>query len=266
MSLHTYSGAGIVVTGPTDASDPLQKILPPIPKKWATVTAAGEPIAMQTIAVVEDSATEANFIRIALEESDFKVIPFIDGSTALDGLRREPVDLAILDVELPDMKGTELLRRLRTHSDVPVIILTAVWTEEIHQIEGFREGADDYLIKPASRQRLTERVKTVLRRATGERRETSPSGVYEWGALRIDQERYACYWKGEALNLNRSCFEITSALARGSGKVISRDDLSRSGVGSIDDSISAIKKEFKRVDAFFDGIQPCRGVGWAFNQ
>jgi two-component system, OmpR family, response regulator ChvI len=222
---------------------------------------------MQTIAVIEDSAAEAKFIRDALEESEFKVVPFADGTSALDALRHDHVDLAILDLKLPDMDGTELLQRLRMHSDLPVIILTAVWTEEIDQIVGFRQGADDYIIKPASRHILVERVKTVLRRANGERRDALPSSVYEWGPLRMDQERYACSWKGEALTLSRSCFEITWALARASGKIMSRDELSRSGyVGSVDDSISIIKKEFKRVDSTFEGIQAFRGVGWAFVQ
>jgi two-component system response regulator ChvI len=101
---------------------------------------------MTTIAVVEDSALIANAVKRILEEEGYTVRTYSDGTTALRGLIDEPVGLAILDLKLADMDGTELLRRLREYSDVPVIVLTGVWTEEPHQIEGFQQGADDYII------------------------------------------------------------------------------------------------------------------------
>src|SRR6201998_557682 len=112
----------------------------------------------------------------------------MDGSSALDGFKLSPPDLAILDIKMPRMDGMETLRRLRQTSDVPVIFLTSK-NEKIDELFGLKMGADDFIRKPFSQRLLVEHVKAVLRRYPSknstETKETDAAKVLERGQLRM---------------------------------------------------------------------------------
>jgi two-component system response regulator ChvI len=122
---------------------------------------------------------------------------YSDGSSALDGFKLSPPDLAILDIKMPRMDSMEVLRRLRQTSDVPVILLTAK-DEEVDELFGFKLGADDFIRKPFSHRVLVEHVKAVLRRSSKDvtvSKENDASKLLERGLLRLDPERHTCTWK-----------------------------------------------------------------------
>src|SRR6058998_3220605 len=120
---------------------------------------------MPTIALVDDDRNILTSVSLSMEAEGFRVQTYTDGSTALDGLKTNPPDLAIFDIKMPRMDGMELLRRLRQKSDLPVIFLTSK-DEEIDELFGLKMGADDFIRKPFSQRLLVERVKAVLRRAS----------------------------------------------------------------------------------------------------
>ena len=119
---------------------------------------------MPTIALVDDDRNILTSVSIALEAEGYRIMTYTDGSSALDGFKTSPPDLAILDIKMPRMDGMETLRRLRQKSDMPVIFLTSK-DEEIDELFGLKMGADDFIRKPFSQRLLVERVKAILRRA-----------------------------------------------------------------------------------------------------
>src|SRR5690606_38378340 len=124
-----------------------------------------EPPDMATIALVDDDRNILPSVSIALASAGYRVEPYTDGASALEGLTARPPNLAILDIKMPRMDGMELLRRLRQKSDVPVIFLTSK-DDEIDELFGLKMGADDFVRKPFSQRLLVERVRAVLRRAS----------------------------------------------------------------------------------------------------
>jgi DNA-binding response OmpR family regulator len=116
-----------------------------------------------TIALVDDERNILTSLGMALEAEGYKVRTYSDGAAALEALAEEPVDLAILDINMPRMDGMEPLRRLRKVTDMPAIFLTSK-DEEIDELFGLKMGADDYITKPFSQRVVVERVKAVLRR------------------------------------------------------------------------------------------------------
>src|SRR4030067_959322 len=116
------------------------------------------------ILVVDDAATIREVIRRYLERDGFEVMEAADGDTALDVVEEVEPDLVVLDLMLPGLDGLRLTRRLREHSAVPVLMLTAKGAVE-DRIEGLELGADDYVVKPFDPKELASRVRAVLRRS-----------------------------------------------------------------------------------------------------
>ncbi|HSM19175.1 MAG TPA: response regulator transcription factor [Hyphomicrobiales bacterium] len=231
---------------------------------------------MATIALVDDDRNILTSVSIVLESEGYKVRTFTDGATALDGLRTEPTDLAILDIKMPRMDGMELLRRLRQQSEMPVIFLTSK-DEEIDELFGLKMGADDFIRKPFSQRLLVERVRAVLRRASPRSvgaRKDEEARVLERGHLRMDPERHTCTWKDEPVTLTVTEFLILRALAQRPGVVKSRNALMDAAYDdqvyvddrTIDSHIKRLRKKFKAVDSSFDVIETLYGVGYRFKE
>jgi len=231
---------------------------------------------MPTIALVDDDRNILTSVSIALEAEGYRIQTYTDGASALDGLKANPPDLAILDIKMPRMDGMELLRRLRQKSDMPVIFLTSK-DEEIDELFGLKMGADDFIRKPFSQRLLVERVKAVLRRASpreqGASRE-SDSKVLERGLLKMDPERHTCTWKNDPVTLTVTEFLILQALAQRPGVVKSRNALMDAAYDdqvyvddrTIDSHIKRLRKKFKAVDDDFDMIETLYGVGYRFKE
>jgi two-component system, OmpR family, response regulator ChvI len=230
---------------------------------------------MTTIAIVEDDRGVLDLIKDILEVEGFDVLPYHDGTRALDAFESSSPDLVITDIAMPEMDGIQLLRRLREKSDTPVILLTGRMDERDEMV-GLRIGADDFIRKPFSPRVLVERVRTVLRRY----RPPANAGVQpiddrviERGWLRMDKERYTCTWKGSKVRLSAIEFRLLESMAIRPGTTKSRDalrdilceDQAMLHERAVDSHIKRLRKKFKSVDKEFNEIESVYGVGYRFS-
>jgi two-component system, OmpR family, response regulator ChvI len=232
---------------------------------------------MTTIALVDDDSNILTSVSIALEAEGYRIVTYSDGISALDGFKQNEPDLAILDIKMPRMDGTETLRRLREKSDLPVIFLTSK-EEEIDELFGLKMGAEDFIRKPFSQRLLAERVRAVLRRCGSKTapapKESDAAKVLERGQLRMEPEKHLCTWKGEAVALTVTEFLILQSLAARAGVVKSRNALMDSAYDdqtyvddrTIDSHIKRLRKKFRQTDADFDMIDTLYGVGYRFKE
>jgi DNA-binding response OmpR family regulator len=177
---------------------------------------------MRQVLVVDDEPHIRTVLRGYLEADGFAVSEAGDGEAALREVRRQPPDLVLLDVVLPGLDGLETLRRLRTFSDVYVILVTAR-TEELDKLVGLGVGADDYITKPFSPREVAARVKAVLRRDRGAR--AAPSAVLRFDGLSLDSDAREVLVDGEPVSLSALEFDVLAALADAPGRVFSRRQL-----------------------------------------
>ena len=230
---------------------------------------------MPTIAVVDDDKETRDLLTDLLESEGYEVLSYADGIRALGAFETRPLDLAILDIRMPQMDGIELLRRLRQTSDMPVIFMTG-WVDDVDELVGLRVGADDFVHKPFSGLVLIERVRTILRRSHPIQPETNRAAeenVIERGHLQMDRERYACTWKGRTLDLTATEFRLLESLVVRPGTVKSRDAL-RDLIAedqmpvderSVDSHIKRLRRKFRAVDKDFDEIETVYGIGYRFS-
>jgi DNA-binding response OmpR family regulator len=178
---------------------------------------------MTSILIVEDERNLSNVIRDRLQEEGYRVLQAFDGPSALTVACDHAPDLIVLDIMLPGMDGLEVCRRLRAHSIVPILMLTAR-AEEIDRVLGLELGADDYLTKPFSMHELRARVRALLRRvemmqAAGD---SPPGEVLTTGKLHLDPEAYEANLDGQPLELTPKEFALLLLLAQHPGRVFSR--------------------------------------------
>jgi len=181
------------------------------------------PTKIQSILLVEDEKSIASFVAIYLKNAGYTVRVSGSGMDALASAAADPPALIILDLMLPDIDGIDVCRRIRQRSDVPILMLTAR-DEDIDKIIGLEVGADDYLTKPFNPRELVARVKSILRRATPERREFE-SEVIEHGLLRIDSGRREVTVGEEEVQLAPKEFDLLWELLDHKGLVLTRDQL-----------------------------------------
>jgi len=181
------------------------------------------PTKSQSILLVEDEKSIASFVAMYLKNAGYVVRVAATGADALASAAADPPSLIVLDLMLPDLDGIDVCRRVRQRSDVPILMLTAR-DEDIDKIIGLEVGADDYLTKPFNPRELVARVKSILRRATPERREFE-SEVIEHGLLRIDSGRREVTVDGEEVQLAPKEFDLLWELLDHKGLVLTRDQL-----------------------------------------
>ena len=235
------------------------------------------------LALVDDDQNILTSVALMLEAEGYEVDTYFDSEQALSGLLRRPPALAVLDIKMPRMDGTELLGKLRQRSSLPVIFLTSK-DDEIDEALGLGMGADDYITKPFSQRLLIERIRAVLRRtkarnetaATGEKKQNGDDdgNVMVRGRLTLDGERHDCLWQGAGVSLTVTEFMILDALARRPGVVKSRDQLMDAAYDdqiyvddrTIDSHIKRLRRKFRQVDKDFDAIETLYGVGYKFKE
>ena len=176
------------------------------------------------VLVVDDEATVRDIVRRYLVADGFEVAEAADGPQALDQARALLPDLVVLDVLMPGMDGLEVLRRLRTATDVPVILLTAR-AEEVDKLVGLSVGADDYVTKPFSPRELVARVRAVLRRQRDDDRSGADADVMTFEGLVIDVARREVRTDAGTVALTALEFDLLVALAGSPGRVFTRRQL-----------------------------------------
>jgi len=177
----------------------------------------------QTILIVEDETSIASFVALYLKNAGYVVKAVGTGGAALNAIAAEQPALIILDLNLPDMDGLEICRRVRKSSDVPILMLTAR-DEDVDKIIGLEVGADDYLTKPFNPRELVARVKSVLRRATADRR-IDEGDELRHGDLVINSGRREVLVGDEEIQLAPKEFDLLWELLDHRGLVLTRDQL-----------------------------------------
>jgi len=172
------------------------------------------------ILVVDDEPALVESLAYVLEREQFEVQVATSGTAAIEAALTQSIDLVLLDQMLPELSGEDVCRAIRTHSDMPIIMLSAKDAED-DIVEGLELGADDYVTKPFSTAELVGRIRTVLRRGRDDRSDGS-SFVRNVGDLSTDIERDTATIDGRPVPLTPSEFKVLALLAREPGAAYSR--------------------------------------------
>jgi DNA-binding response OmpR family regulator len=237
---------------------------------------------MASILLVEDEPDLARLVVRELATAGYSLRHAPDGPTALRLFDEQPPDLLILDWMLPPpaldggpaVDGLEVLRRVRLHSAVPVLMLTAR-AEEVDRVVGLEVGADDYLTKPFGMRELVARVRALLRRQerlqeilAADRAE--PTGRLRLGPLELDPGAHLAHLDGEEVDLTRTEFGLLSLLVRNRGRAFSREYLRDAvwgepaveGDRSVDNAVLRLRR---KLGPLGDAIETVWGVGYRFS-
>ena len=176
---------------------------------------------MTRVLVVEDEESYSDALAYMLRKEGFEVSLASTGPDAITEFEKTGADIVLLDLMLPDMPGTEVCRRIRQTSSVPVIMVSAK-DSEVDKVVGLELGADDYVTKPYSPRELVARIRAVLRR--GQEPELAPATL-EAGPVRMDVERHQVTVNGEDTKLPLKEFELLELFLRNPGRVLTRGQL-----------------------------------------
>src|SRR5215475_9518029 len=177
---------------------------------------------MQRVLIVDDDPDIQRLVSYNLGQAGFEVNVAASGRKALESIQKQPPDLIILDLMLPDVDGMEVCRTIRqreTSRSIPIIMLTAR-SEEIDRVIGFELGADDYVPKPFSPRELVLRVKSIFRRMREQR-----SDMLRFGNVQLYPERRQCFVGNYPVSLTAKEFDLLHELMRARGNVLTREVL-----------------------------------------
>jgi two-component system alkaline phosphatase synthesis response regulator PhoP len=216
-----------------------------------------------TILIVDDEPNIVELNRMYLEGAGYRVLTARTGPEALARFRSEHPDLLVLDLMLPGLDGWDVCRKIRSESQIPIIMLTAR-TEDIDRILGLELGADDYVTKPYNPRELVARVRAVLRRTNPP---VDTPAVLHIGDLTLDPARRTATANGEQLTLRAKEFDLLQHLMKNSGIVLSREQLLSQVWGydfagetrTIDVHVAALRRELRDSDV---GLETVWGVGY----
>jgi DNA-binding response OmpR family regulator len=223
------------------------------------------------ILLVDDEQAVQTLLTYPLRKEGYEVVGAADGLEALDRFSEERFDLVVLDIMLPKLDGIEVCRRLRTRSQVPIIMLTAKG-DEIDKVAGLEMGADDYITKPFSVREFRSRVKAALRRGNMAGTTVAGGEPIEVGDLEIDPERRSVTKGGDPVQLTYVEFEILSALAASPGRVFTRETLLEHVWGdstyrdprTVDVHIRHLREKLESDPKSPEYLFTVRGVGYRF--
>lgn len=227
-----------------------------------------------TILIVEDEESLADPLAYLLEKEGFNALVAADGQTALTDFAANDVDLVLLDLMLPGMSGTDVCKKLRATSDVPIIMVTAR-DSEIDKVVGLELGADDYVTKPYSTRELIARIRAVLRRRSdvAEPEAEAPSdNVLEGGRVRLDVERHTVFVDGTPVPMPLKEFDLLEYLMRNTGRVLTRGQLidriwGADYVGdtkTLDVHVKRLRTKIEKEPSRPEQLITVRGLGYKF--
>ncbi len=220
------------------------------------------------ILVVEDDAPIRNLITTTLKAHDYGFLTAADGQEAVMAAASHNPDVILLDLGLPDMDGVEVIRRVRSWSNVPIIVISAR-SEDSDKIDALDAGADDYLTKPFSVEELLARLRVIQRRLS-QMEDQSPHAVFVNGQLKIDYAAGCVYLNGEEIHLTPIEYKLLCLLARNIGKVLTHRFITQSvwgtswenDVGSLRVFMATLRKKLETSPDGPRYIQTHVGVGY----
>jgi len=225
------------------------------------------------ILVVDDEHNIVDILKVNLEREGYSVLAAYDGLQALEIASTQNPDLVILDCMLPKMDGFDVCRKLRQHTNIPILMLTAK-SEEIDKVLGLELGADDYITKPFSVREVLARVKAQLRRISFlENSKEDSSKVLSLGDIEIDTDRYEIKLAGKIIELTLREFELVLFLAKNKGQVFSREALLEKvwgyeyygDVRTVDVTVRRTREKLEPDQQNYKYILTKRGVGYYFD-
>ena len=227
------------------------------------------------VLVVDDEKMIVKGIRFSLLQDGYEVDTAYDGEEALQKASENQYDIILLDVMLPKLSGLDVLQQIREFSAVPVIMLTAKG-EDMDKILGLDYGADDYITKPFNILEVKARIKAIIRRVAGSRRERGDEDerILENGDLRMDFDNRRVTVSGKEINLTSKEFELLELLATHPGKVYSRSMLLQTvwgkdypgDVRTVDVHIRRLREKVEPNASEPVYVQTKWGVGYYFRQ
>jgi two-component system alkaline phosphatase synthesis response regulator PhoP len=228
-------------------------------------------MANERILVVDDDKEIVRLVQGYLEKAGFEVYRAFDGETALHILRREDLDLLVLDLMLPDQDGWDITRYIRTDSTlaaIPIVMLTAR-VEDTDKIVGLEMGADDYITKPFNPRELVARVRAIFRRSHLESG-VSQAQVLQVGELRLDIGRRELSVSEQTVDLTPTEFNLLNVLMESPGYAFTRDELLEKGLGytypgmgrTLDSHIKNLRRKIEPDPREPTYIQTIYGVGY----
>jgi DNA-binding response OmpR family regulator len=226
---------------------------------------------MERVLIIDDDVELCSMIAEYLRPEGFNVEAIHNGERGLQRALSGDHDLLLLDVMLPGMNGFDLLRQLRTSSDLRVLLLTARG-DDVDRIVGLEIGADDYLPKPFNPRELLARVRAILRRPQNGKGSPESGERLVIGDVELDLGSRAATRNGEAVELTSVEFSLLEALLRSAGKIVSREELAQKVLGrnlnlfdrSIDVHISKLRKKLGEMASGGERIKTVRGAGYLY--
>ena len=221
------------------------------------------------ILIVDDEDDILSILRYNLEKSGLVVLSASDGPEAIEAAGRELPDLVVLDIMLPNMDGTEVLKALKRDPltcNIPVIMLTAKG-DEIDRVIGLELGADDYVLKPFSIKELLLRINVLLRKKDRK----GDGGVISAGLLTIDPERFVATLDGKRLKLTAAEFRLIAELAGSKGRLLGREYLVKK-IGTLDNHATNrtvdthVRRLRVKLGRHSGCIETIRGLGYRFRE
>jgi two-component system phosphate regulon response regulator PhoB len=220
------------------------------------------------VLVVEDELDVQRVIEYNLRQDGQQVVTATTGQDALRLAHQVRPDLVLLDLMLPDIRGTEVCRALKQSAStkaIPVIVVTACG-EEVDRVVAFELGADDYVVKPFSIRELLLRIRAVLRRPTQEK---ASQRSFEFGVLRVDRDAHRVWVRGEEIALTALEFKILTTLYERGQRVQTRDTLldhvwggdTPASTRTVDAHVKRLREKLGEARHY---IETVRGVGYRF--
>lgn len=221
------------------------------------------------ILVVEDDKPVQNLMTTTLKAHDYRYLTAMNGETAILEASSHNPDIILLDLGLPDMDGIEVIRKIRTWSNVPIIIISAR-SEDADKVEALDAGADDYLTKPFSVEELLARLRATERRLAAGQAEQISSSVFVNGKLRIDYSAGCAWLEGEELHLTPIEYKLLCLLSRNVGKVLTHTYITgniwghswENDVASLRVFMATLRKKLEKNTDSVSYIQTHVGIGY----
>ncbi len=185
-----------------------------------------------SILIVEDDASIRNLIATTFKAHEYHYLIACNGEEAIMNAASHNPDIVLLDLGLPDIDGMEVIRRIRSWSNMPIIIISAR-SEDTDKIEALDAGADDYLTKPFSVEELLARIRATQRRLNNIRQDqTENQSVFENGEIRIDYAAGSVWLNDKELHLTPTEYKVLCLLSRNVGKVLTHNYMTKNIWGS----------------------------------
>lgn len=222
------------------------------------------------ILVVEDDTSVRNLMTTTLKAHDYRYLTAFNGESAILEASSHNPDIVLLDLGLPDIDGVEIIRKIRTWSNVPIIVISAR-SEHTDKIDALDAGADDYLTKPFSVEELLARLRVTQRRLIMMQKESpAEASVFTNGMLRIDYAAGCAYLNEEELHLTPIEYKLLCLLSKNVGKVLTHTFITQNIWGSSWDNdiaslrvfMATLRKKIEREPNSAQYIQTHIGVGY----